>query len=387
MKTKVLIGNDMFHGGGVENVMQTMSKYFIDQGYDVTIIASPIEGQNIYDYYDSRVHFIRNRMRLKKYPSFSLAHFFNCVVCKAHNVFKKVQIRFLHYDVVIALKEGITTKDLAHTNAKTKLAWFHCDHRDPNNNLILKKVFPSFDKELKYMSCYDKVVCVSKATKESIVETIGDPGNLYVAYNPINWKRIIEQSKETSSFVKNPKKPLVVAVGRLHKVKNYPLMLEAAEVAHQKVDFDICIIGEGNQREQLEGLVKEKGLSFIRFLGAMDNPYTIIKQADFLINTSSSESYCIAIQEAFILGIPVLAVKSPGIMECFNTDYGMIVENSKEDVAKAIISMVQNDTILKLYKENLKSTYSLESLYEDRMKIICDLFDKSPQKIISEAYK
>lgn len=380
MKTKVLIGNDMFHGGGVENVMQTMSQYFIDKGYDVTIIASPLEGQNIYDYYDSRVHFIRNRMRIKKYPMLSFAHFINCVVCKVHNVFKKVQIRFLHYDVVIALKEGITTKDLVHTKARIKLAWFHCDHRDPDNILMLKEVFPSFKKELKCMSFYDKVVCVSKATKDSIIETIGDPGNLYVAYNPINWKRIIEQSKEASSFIKNPQKPLVVAVGRLHKVKNYPLMLKAAKLAHEKVDFDIWIIGEGNQRNLLEEFVREKGLSFVRFLGMIDNPYTIIKQADFLINTSSSESYGIAIQEAFILGIPVLAVKSPGIVECFNTDYGMIVENSKEDVAKAIISMLQNDSILKSYKDNLKSTYSLESLYEDRMKIICDLFDKLPQK-------
>ena len=27
-KIRILIGNDMFHGGGVEYVLQTMSKYF-----------------------------------------------------------------------------------------------------------------------------------------------------------------------------------------------------------------------------------------------------------------------------------------------------------------------------------------------------------------------
>ena len=377
MLIKVLIVNDIFHGVGVENVMQTLSKYLLDKGYDVTIIASPLIGQNIYDYFDQRVHYIQNHRRTKEYNGFTVARVFNFLGCMMHNAYRKISLRIMHFDVVIAFKEGTITKDLAHIKAKTKLAWFHCDHRDPNNISVLKKVFPSFEKEIKYLKYYDRVVCVSKATKDSIVETIGDPGNLFVAYNPINWKRIIELSKETAPFIKDPSKPLLVAVGRLHKVKNYPLMLEAANLAHQKMDFDIWIIGEGDQRDQLEEFVRKKKLSFVSFLGAMDNPYTIIKQADLLINTSSSESYGISIQEAFILGIPVLAVKSPGIMECFNTEYGILVDNCTENVANAILKILQDDELMKTYKDNLKAKYSLESLFEKRLEIICSLFDDS----------
>ena len=375
-KIRILIGNDMFHGGGVEYVLQTMSKYFLDKGYDVTILASPLDGQNIYDYYDPRVHFIRNRMRLKEYQGFSIVRLFDYVICKAHNIIKKIQIRFMRYDIVIALKEGITTKDLAHVKAKTKLAWFHCDHRNPNYKKILRDVF-SEKQELKCMQCYDKVVCVAEASKDSIIETIGDPGNLCVLYNPIDWKKIRAQAAETPKFIKNPSKPLIVAVGRLHKVKNYPLMLKAAMLAHQKVEFDLWILGEGDQREKIEKYISEKGLSYVKLLGMQDNPYTIIKQADFFLNTSTNESNCIAIQEAYILGVPVVAVKNPGTVECFSEDYTYIVDGSAKDVSEAIIRMIQDSSLRSGYKERIEKEYPLSMLYEDRMELICNLFDSS----------
>lgn len=375
MKNRILIGNDILHGGGVENVLQTMTSYFLEKGYDVTIIASPVPGQNFNDYFDRKVHFIRNRWRLKKYKGFSIVRVIKYIVCKSHNAYRKLTLRIMRFDVAIALKEGITTKDLAHIRAKYKLAWFHCDHRDPNNNEILNQVFASGKNELKSMKCYNKVVCVSEATRASIIETIGDPGNLFVIYNPINWKRVRELSDKSSQFIIDPSKKLLVAVGRLHKVKNYPLMLEAVKTAHKEVDFELWIIGSGDQKESLEKRVVEEKLAFVKFLGLQDNPYPIIKQADILINTSTSESYGISIQEAFILGVPVVAVKNPGIVECFNPEYGMIVNNSKEDIAYAIINMLQNDTLRLHYKDNLKMKYSLSSLYEERMEAICSLFN------------
>ena len=375
MKKKILIGNDMLHGGGVENVLQTMTYYFLEKGYDVTIIASPMPGQIFNDYFDQNVHFIQNRWRLKKYKGFSIARVINYIICKTHNVYRKLTLRVMKFDVAIALKEGITTKDLAHIRAKCKLAWFHCDHRDPNNNLILNKVFASGEKELKSMKCYNKVVCVSEATRASIIETIGDPGNLCVIYNPINWNRIRELSVASPLYIKDPSKKLLVAVGRLHKVKNYPLMLEVVKTAHKEVDFELWIVGSGNQKEYLEKYAIEEKLKFVKFLGMQYNPYPLIKQADLLINTSTSESYGISIQEAFILGVPVVAVKSPGIMECFNPEYGMTVNKSKDDIVNAILTLLKNDTLRLQYKENLEKKYSLRSLYEERMEAICSLFN------------
>ena len=72
-----------------------------------------------------------------------------------------------------------------------------------------------------------------------------------------------------------------------------------------------------------------------------------------------------------------MAVKSPGIMECFNTEYGMLVDNCTENVANAILKILQDDELMKTYKDNLKAKYSLESLFEKRLEIICSLFDDS----------
>ena len=67
-------------------------------------------------------------------------------------------------------------------------------------------------------------------------------------------------------FVKNKyegvREPLIVAVGRTDENKNHAMLIHAfARIASEYPNVNLCIYGDGNCKEQLEQLVKEKELT------------------------------------------------------------------------------------------------------------------------------
>jgi glycosyltransferase involved in cell wall biosynthesis len=76
------------------------------------------------------------------------------------------------------------------------------------------------------------------------------------------------------------------------------------------------IVGDGEEREKLTSLIKRYGLEdrFI-LLGTRDNPYPYFENADIYVHATKFEGKSIAIQEAQILGLPVIASDCSGNRE------------------------------------------------------------------------
>lgn len=58
-------------------------------------------------------------------------------------------------------------------------------------------------------------------------------------------------------FAKDRKTPIILAVGRLTEAKNYELLIHSFKLVTQKVDANLIILGEGEDREKLEKLIKD----------------------------------------------------------------------------------------------------------------------------------
>ena len=110
-------------------------------------------------------------------------------------------------------------------------------------------------------------------------------------------------------------------------------------------------------------------------LGMQKNPYPMIRQADLYVSVSITESYGLAVQESLILGVPVVAVKNPGIIESLDTRFGVLTDNSAEDIACAVLNLFEDDEILEKYRATIKEKYPINSLYKDRIEKICGLLD------------
>lgn len=102
----------------------------------------------------------------------------------------------------------------------------------------------------------------------------------------------------TSTFV-------VTGVGRLNKIKNFPLLIKAFERLRELHSNTLLLIaGEGPEEKRLRKLVKKHQLeSAIRFLGNRDDMPIIYSATDVLAITSISESASLVLLEAQALGV------------------------------------------------------------------------------------
>jgi glycosyltransferase involved in cell wall biosynthesis len=111
----------------------------------------------------------------------------------------------------------------------------------------------------------------------------------------------------------------LLAVGRLHSVKNYTFLIEACAVLQSGgLDFLCWIAGEGSERSNLERLIRRLRLeSHVRLLGHVPRAELsgYYQHADLVVMTSTSEGLPVALMEAMAHGRLVLAPAITGIPE------------------------------------------------------------------------
>ncbi len=108
-----------------------------------------------------------------------------------------------------------------------------------------------------------------------------------------------------------------VTIGELHKIKQHNVTIRAlAEAVRQKPNTRHIIIGEGEEREGLELLIKKMALeSHIFLIGAVDEASLYLKAFDMFVLSSRSEALGYVIIEAAIAGLPIIATNVGGIPE------------------------------------------------------------------------
>jgi glycosyltransferase involved in cell wall biosynthesis len=122
---------------------------------------------------------------------------------------------------------------------------------------------------------------------------------------------------------------LIGIVGRLSPEKNIPGFLEVAKrLSERYAHLRFVVVGEGPERECLEGLTMRLGLDgkvrFTGFVEAMEGIYSLL---DMLVIASSTEGVPLTVLEAMRHGIPVVSTGVGGIPEVIEDGVdGLLVE-------------------------------------------------------------
>ena len=106
----------------------------------------------------------------------------------------------------------------------------------------------------------------------------------------------------------------LVAVGRLSRQKNYPMMIEAFKRINRKYpDYTLEIYGTGNQEKKIAGLIRNAKLrDKVILKGYERDVHTSIADATCFMMTSNYEGMSNALIEAMCIGLPCVATDCDG---------------------------------------------------------------------------
>ena len=166
----------------------------------------------------------------------------------------------------------------------------------------------------------DLIVAVTQGIKDDLVDRFRIPeARIVVINNPIDVGRVRARAGEMVDhrWFHDGEGPIVLAVGRLVKLKGYDLLIRAFARLPSEHKARLVILGEGPERPRLERLIEDHGLKErAALLGFQENPWKYMARADMLVLSSITEGLPNVIGEAMALDLPVLATDcSPGVRD------------------------------------------------------------------------
>jgi glycosyltransferase involved in cell wall biosynthesis len=222
----------------------------------------------------------------------------------------------------------------------------------------------------------DGIVAVSQAVAVDLAQLTGIPlYKINVIYNPVvtDELRAKAQIKINHPWFDPGQPPVILAVGRLFPQKDYPTLLRAFASLCRSRPVHLIILGEGDERKNLELLAGELGIQDrVCFPGFIENPYPYMKNAALFVLSSRFEGLPGVLIEALFCGTPVIASDCPGGSREIlgNGKYGQLVPLADpESLARALASALK-DKPIRPPEESWKP-FELENIIRQYI----DLFD------------
>lgn len=163
-------------------------------------------------------------------------------------------------------------------------------------------------------------------------------------------------------------------ISELHKNKGLRYAILALENLHKP--FIFIVIGEGEEREGLEKLIREKHLENKIFLvGFMENANQYLKAFDIFTLTSTKEGLPYSILEAGLAELPVVASSVGGIPEIIEGGInGVLVEKGNPaKITQAIDYLINIKDQRKILggklREKVEKDFSVEQMLEKTLRL------------------
>jgi len=343
---KVLFVMSDLNGGGAERVVLTVSRCLDRARFEPSLFLLKKEGV----YWDEVAPDMRVRYGMEE--SGRLRY-------RAFSVLRKLMAEASKNDVVVGTLELLPSYFAYLCGAisrKPVIAWVHADldrHLEIYGSVsihrrVIKALYPRFR----------KIVFPSLSARNSFLGLAPRvAGTTQVIYNPVDLKIVISKGTENlpewaqTCFTK----PVVVGVGTLAvAIKGFDLLIRAhAELLSRGVDHNLLILGEGSDRQLLERLAEEVGVSKSVFLpGFQENPYPFIRHACSLVMASRFEAFGMVVLEAMVLGVPVICLESAsGAVEILDRGvYGICVSGEDPSaLASAMNAIITEPALHQLY--------------------------------------
>lgn len=166
-----------------------------------------------------------------------------------------------------------------------------------------------------------------------------------LSFSPLEKEKYREQVFEVNE--RSPKAgtemttPIITTIAELHPRKGLMYLLKACEILTKKdLDYKCIIIGEGEQRKEIESFIKTHQLEkYIKLLGRRHEIPHLLASSDVFVLPSLNEAFGLVLLEAMMAGLPIVATNNGGIPEIIEDGKNGILVPPKD--AQAIAGAIE----------------------------------------------
>ncbi|MDD5700803.1 MAG: glycosyltransferase family 4 protein [Dehalococcoidales bacterium] len=135
----------------------------------------------------------------------------------------------------------------------------------------------------------------------------------------------------------------ILSVGRMHRQKNVPRLLEAFRLFQKKLDAVLHIVGDGEERQSIEVFIKNNAIPNVIMEGELHGTRLadLYASSDIFLLTSDFESFGIVNLEAMASSLPIIASDIPGVRTLLEGS-AILVKPTPENFAEAMLKLVES---------------------------------------------
>jgi GalNAc-alpha-(1->4)-GalNAc-alpha-(1->3)-diNAcBac-PP-undecaprenol alpha-1,4-N-acetyl-D-galactosaminyltransferase len=279
-------------------------------------------------------------------------------------------------DVVISFQPHVNIAALL-CSFRLPIPVIVCERSYPGNAQV--PMFMSMIRYLLYPRAH-AIVCQTKAAKIWL-ERRFPVSKISIISNPISFPLPLGNSAflKPEDFISSDRL-ILLSIGRLGPEKGYDLLIEAfSSVASEFKEWDLVIVGEGENREALDQVIQNHGLTNRVFLpGEAGNPGDWYDRADLFAMTSWYEGFPNALLEAMSYGTASISfdcLAGPAEMIEHKTNgYLVPPQQGSLGFGKALQELMSDAEMRNEFgkeaKSSIQSNFSLEKVNADWMQTI-----------------
>ena len=341
--------------GGIESVTTIVVNKLVEFNYDITIISYLHENQ------EELLPTIHPKVKLFYMPNERNWHdlanlkFLEELYCKfnfditihqdsyadtqsfLHETAKKFKSRLFIFEhntplyAELAIRERVRTARLISLRG-VYYSLFFLYHISKNRKI------QSLRREYLYENC-EKYILLSEALKCDFQRVLkrNEYEKLLAISNPI---------AIDGTFSNITKENIILFVGRLTKVKNVDKLIYFwSKVAKKHNDWKFVIVGDGEERSNLENYVVKLGVENVYFEGFKD-PTQYYKKAKVFLMASTFEGFGMTLVESMQFGVVPLAFNSfSSIVDIVDDRVGMLIKNNDRGKFIDALNNVMSDSV------------------------------------------
>jgi len=225
-----------------------------------------------------------------------------------------------------------------------------------------------------------RIVCLTRADAKQVLRLGGPASKIRVIPNAVN-------AEMFKPFPKKEQDNLVVWIGRFVPEKGLKILIEAAKHVRSHInDVKFILVGDGPLRNELEHLIKVRGLTnHMSLIGPLKHEEVadVLAKASIFTFPSIKEGMPKAVLEAMAAGKAVVASDIPGMDEIIESGFnGVLVQpRNASALGDTIIALLNDKRLRKSLGRNARQAVIKHFSWDNVLSLLSGVYEEAAAEI------